>query len=42
MALLYATYIMRGLWTYDKVANTWKEDVKQILIAEGREDLITE
>lgn len=40
MALLYATYIMRGLWTYDKVASFWKEEVKQILIAEGREDLV--
>jgi len=40
MALLYATKIIEGLWTYEKVAGRWKEEVREILIAEGREDLI--
>lgn len=42
LALLYATYIIRGLWEFKDVPNLLKEDVKKILIAEGREDLITE
>jgi len=40
LVLLYATYIIRGLWKYSDVPNMLKNDVKQILIAEGREDLI--
>lgn len=40
LALLYATKIIEGLWTYAKVPNTWRKDVKDILVAEGREDLI--
>lgn len=42
LAILYATKIIEGLWTYAKVPNTWKNDVREILIAEGREDLINE
>lgn len=40
VALLFATKIMEGLWAYERVPATWKSDVKNILIAEGREDLI--
>lgn len=40
LALLYATYIIRGLWKYEDVPSLIKEDVARILIAEGREDLI--
>ena len=40
LALLYATYIIRGLWKFEDVPSMLKEDVRQILIAEGREDLI--
>ena len=40
LALLFATYIIRGKWTYADVPEQLKEDVKKILIAEGREDLI--
>lgn len=42
LALLYATYIIRGLWKFEDVPSMLKEDVRKILIAEGREDLITE
>ena len=38
--MLFATYIIRGKWKYVDVPDTLKEDVKKILIAEGREDLI--
>lgn len=41
MALLYATKIIEGLWTYAKVPGTWRNDVRDILIAEGREDLLS-
>lgn len=41
LALLYATYIIRGLWKFEDVPSMLKEDVRKILIAEGREDLIT-
>lgn len=40
IALLFATNIIEGLWTFDNVGHLWKEDVRKILIAEGREDLI--
>jgi len=40
LALLYATYIIRGLWKFEDVPSMLKEDVRKILIAEGREDLI--
>ena len=40
IAILYAEKIIEGLWDYDNVGSYWKEEVKQILIAEGREDLI--
>lgn len=40
LALLFATYIIRGKWLFVGVPDVLKEDVKKILIAEGREDLI--
>lgn len=40
VALLFATKIIEGLWEFKRVPNTWRADVKNILIAEGREDLI--
>lgn len=40
LALLYATYIIRGLWKFKDVPEMLKEEVRKILIAEGREDLI--
>lgn len=42
LTLLYATYIIRGLWQFKDVPTLLKEDVKKILIAENREDLIME
>lgn len=40
LAMLFATYIIRGKWKFKDVPDILKEDVKKILIAEGREDLI--
>ncbi|GGB56904.1 hypothetical protein GCM10011409_38100 [Lentibacillus populi] len=40
LALLFATQIIAGNWTYERVPDLWKEDVRTLLIAEGREDLI--
>lgn len=40
VALLFATKIIEGLWEFKNVPGTWREDVRAILIAEGREDLI--
>lgn len=41
LALLYATYIIRGLWKFNDVPEMLKDDVAKILIAEGRGDLVT-
>lgn len=38
--MLFATYIIRGKWKFEDVPDVLKEDVRKILIAEGREDLI--
>lgn len=40
LALLYATYVIRGLWPYEDVPKMIRAEVDKILIAEGREDLI--
>lgn len=40
VALLFATKIIEGLWKFKDVPGTWREEVRAILIAEGREDLI--
>lgn len=40
LAMLFATYIIKGLWTYEKVPAELQPDVKAILIAEGRDNLI--
>ena len=40
LAMLFATYIIRGKWKFEDVPEILKEDVKKILKAEGREDLI--
>lgn len=41
LAMLFATYIIRGKWAYKEVPGILQDDVKKILIAEGREDLIS-
>ncbi|WP_255247370.1 hypothetical protein [Paucisalibacillus globulus] len=40
LAMLFATYIIRGKWVYADVPAELKPDVDKILRAEGREDLI--
>lgn len=40
VALLFATNIIEGKWSFSKVPWLWEEDVKKILIAEGYKDLI--
>lgn len=40
LAMLFATYIIRGLWEYNRVPEMFRNDVDAILKAEGREDLI--
>lgn len=40
IALLFATYIMRGKWPYEDVPDVLRNDIDKILIAEGREDII--
>ncbi|WP_275949823.1 CD1375 family protein [Oceanobacillus jordanicus] len=40
LAVIYATQIIKGNWTYDRVPNDYKEDVRLLIISEGREDLI--
>ncbi|WP_307439933.1 CD1375 family protein [Bacillus sp. V2I10] len=35
LAMLYATYIMKGKWTYSNVPEQLKPQVKHILIDEG-------
>lgn len=42
MAKLYVYNIINGKWTFAKVNPYWKEEVRRLLIEEGREDLITE
>ena len=41
LAMLFATYIIRGKWNYIDVPDELKPDVDKILKAEGREDLIS-
>lgn len=38
--MLFATYIIRGLWEYERVPEMFRDGVDAILKAEGREDLI--
>lgn len=40
VALLYATKIIEGKWDFKNVGHIWVDEVRSILIAEGREDLI--
>lgn len=42
MAMLWAQKIMLGKKTYDQVPRLLKEQVKEILIESGLEELITE
>ena len=42
MAMLWATQIMLGKKTYANVPRLLKEQVKEILIDSGCEDLVTE
>lgn len=41
LVMLYATYIMRGMKTYSEVPEMLKPQVKEILIAEDLESLVT-
>lgn len=38
--MLFATYVIKGMWDYNRVPEQLKADVDAILIAEGRGDLI--
>ena len=40
LAMLFATYVIRGKWEYSRVPDELKPDVDAILIAEGHENLI--
>ncbi|GGJ62091.1 hypothetical protein [Virgibacillus salexigens] len=40
LAMLFARYVIRGLWKYNDIPMELREEVDKILIAEGREDLI--
>ena len=40
LAMLFATEIIEGNWTFKRVPDIWKEEVRALLKAEGREDLI--
>lgn len=40
LAMLFATYVIRGKWAYKDVPDMLKLEVDKILQAEGREDLI--
>lgn len=40
LALLFATYVIRGKWDYDRVPVQLRDEVDAILKAEGRDDLI--
>ena len=42
MAMLWAQQIMLGKKTYDEVPRLLKDQVKEILIDSGCEDLVTE
>lgn len=42
MAMLWAQQIMLGKKTYDKIPRMLKEQVKEILIDSGCEELVTE
>lgn len=39
LAMLYATYIIKGKWTYSNVPEMLKSQVKEILQAEGLDHL---
>lgn len=40
LALLFATYTIRGKWDYSRIPEDIRDEVDAILIAEGRSDLI--
>lgn len=40
LAMLFATYIIRGKWLYKDVPQMFRNEVDKILIAEGHEELI--
>ena len=39
LAMLFATYIIRGKWKFEDVPVVLQGDVKKILIAEGKGEL---
>lgn len=40
LAILFAAQIIKGNWTFERVPDLWREDVRALLIGEGRGDLI--
>ncbi|GGP07887.1 hypothetical protein GCM10011346_05930 [Oceanobacillus neutriphilus] len=38
--MLFATQIIEGRWTFERVPSIWQEDVRTLLKAENRDDLI--
>ena len=42
MAVIYASLITDGLYTFERVKKYWKSDVAVVLISLGADDLITD
>ena len=42
MAVIYASLITDGLYTFERVKQYWKSDVAVVLVSLGAEDLITD
>ena len=42
MAVIYASLITDGIYTFERVKKYWKSDVAVVLISLGAEDLITD
>lgn len=40
LAMLFATYIIKGKWAFKDAPDQLKPDIEKILVAEGREDLM--
>ena len=42
MAVIYASLITDGLYTFERVKQYWKSDVAVVLVSLGAEDLVTD
>ena len=42
MAVIYASLITDGLYTFERVKKYWKSDVAVVLVSLGADDLITD